>query len=428
MKINSRSIATVLATVLSLILLCTTMQALVVGHENILPGAAIQLPMSRGKGVAFLAIDASREQQRAMYIDALTAQSYAVVALPVGVPLANGAKLRAVADQMAARAGVASRPPVWVAIGPHSSQQAASLLVGGDLAHALVSVDFCPGVTAPELAAAPALRAPWYALQHRDVGCASRIVQGALAAVPNTHLTWIAPDKAGKPGPALEFDALLQWLDPTIAAQGQASASVPGIPLIERPVTHARTMVVFLSGDGGWAAFDRGVASALNDIGIAVLGWDSLSYFWKARSPVELARDLARVIELFAVRWHVQTVVVAGFSFGASSVPFAVSSLPAKLRGRITKVVLLGPTPSTSFEFRLSQWLGNDSGDTVLVAPEIAKLAPLPVWCLRGEADSEAQCPRLAPPSRVVVLPGDHHFNDDYAALARLIAASPLKR
>ena len=428
MKLSCHPIATALAIALSVILLCTLMQTLVARHENILPGAMTHQPVSRGKGIALLMIDASREPQRAMYVEALMAQSYAVVVLPRAVSPANVATLAAIADQMAARAGLVSRPPVWVAIGPDSSRHAASLLAEGSKAHALVSVDFCPGVTVPVFAAGAAMRAPWYALQHRDAGCASRAVQRALAAVPNTHLTWIAPEQRAELRPAVEFSALVQWLDPTIAEQGQASASVRGIPLIERPVTHARRMVVFLSGDGGWAEFDRGVAAALNDIGIAVLGWDSLSYFWKARSPTALARDLARVIELFAARWHVQTVVVAGFSFGASSVPFAVSGLPAELRARIEKVVMLGPTPTTSFEFRLSQWLGSDSGDTVAVAPEIAKLAPMAVWCVRGEDDSEAACPLLAPPSRVVVLPGDHHFNGDYAALAQLIAAPPLKR
>jgi type IV secretory pathway VirJ component len=420
--------ATALATALSVILLCAAMDTLVVRYKNILPGAVTQLPVARSKGVALLMIDPSHQLQQAMYVDALMAQSYAVVVLPSGEPTTNATTLGFVADQMAARTGLASHPPVLVAIGPDSSRYAATLLGNNGTVHALVSVDFCPGTTTPVLAPAPAMRAPWYALQHRDAGCAPAVVQQALALVPNTHLTWIAPDQSAELRPAVEFGALLQWLDPTIAEQGQASASVSGIPLIERPVKHARRMVVFLSGDGGWAEFDRGVAAALNDIGIAVLGWDSLSYFWKARSPVELARDLAKVVDLFAARWHVQTVVVAGFSFGASSVPFAVSGLPATLRERIEKVVMLGPTPTTSFEFRLTQWLGSDSGDAVAVAPEVAKLAPLPVWCLHGEDDSEAACPPLAPPSRVVVLPGDHHFNGDYAALAQLIAAPPFKR
>jgi type IV secretory pathway VirJ component len=120
--------------------------------------------------------------------------------------------------------------------------------------------------------------------------------------------------------------------------------------------------------------------------------------------------------------------VVAGYSFGASTAPFAISGLPASSRELIEKVVLLGPTATTSFEFRLSQWLGSDAHDSAAVAPEVAKLAPLRVWCVHGAQDNEAQCPPLTPPSRVITLPGDHHFNDDYQALARLIIAPPPTR
>ncbi len=412
---------------MSMILLYASLHGLVVRHQTLLSGAVMDLPLTPAKGVALVMLDASRGEQRALYVDALLAQSYAVLALPVTAAPADPVTLAAVADQLAARAGIAAHAPVLVAIGPDASRRAASILARDGAAHALVSIDFCPGQPSSTVAASSALGAPWYALQHRNAGCTPAAVVRALNAVPNTHLTWLATSQTSDLAPAVEFGALLQWLDPGIAGQGKASATLRGIPLIELPVVHARRMVVFLSGDGGWAAFDRGVASALNAVGIAVLGWDSLSYFWQPRPPTVLARDLARVIDEFGARWHVQSVVVAGFSFGASSLPFAVNGLPAAVRARIEKVVMLGPTPTTSFEFRLSQWLGSDTGDTVAVAPEIAKLAPLAVWCVRGEDDTEAACPPLAPPSRVVSLPGDHHFNGDYAALAQLIAA-PLLR
>lgn len=427
MKIRFRSIATALTVAMSIILLSVSLHGLVGRHQTLLPGAVMDLPLTSVKGVALLMLDGSRDAQRTLYIDALLAQSYAVLQLPVTVFPSDPATLDAVADQLAARAGVAVHAPLLVAIGADSSRRAASLLEHDGAAHALVSVDFCPPIGSSTVAASTAPRPPWYALQHRDAGCPPGAVERALSAVPNTHLTWLATSQKSDAAPAVEFGALLQWLDPSIVGQGQASATLRGIPLIELPVVHARRMVVFFSGDGGWAAFDRGVAAALNGAGIAVLGWDSLSYFWQPRPPAVLARDLARVITVFGARWHVQSVVVAGFSFGASSVPFAVNGLPASVRARIEKVVMLGPTPTTSFEFRLSQWLGSDKGDTVAVAPEIAKLAPVPVWCVRGEDDSEAACPPLAPPSRAVALPGDHHFNGDYAELARLIATPPLR-
>lgn len=408
-------------------MLVASMQQLVGRQDELFPGAQMRLPATHGKGVAILILDASLDKQNTSYVDALLAQSYAVLKLPLSEVPADSTTLLGIASQLSARAGIVNRPPVIVALGADSSRRAAALLGQAGAIHALVSIDYCP---APEMgaeASGNSSGAPWYALQHRDVGCPAAAVERAFAAVSNVHLTWVAPTPQPASAPDAEFNALLQWLDPGIAEQGRASVTLRGIPLIPTPVAHARRMVVFLSGDGGWAAFDRGTASALVGSGVAVVGWDSLGYFWEPRTPAVLSRDLARVIEEFSMRWKIDSVIVAGFSYGASNVPFAVSSLPPAVRDRIEKVVMLAPTSTTSFEFRLTQWLGNDSTDNVAVAPEIAKLAPLPVWCVRGMDDDEAACPPLAPPSQVVTLPGDHHFNDDYAVLARLITAPPRK-
>ena len=427
LKSGLHPVGAALIIAMSVVMLCASMQQLVDRQDSLLPGAQMYLPATRGKGVAILILDASLDKQNTMYVDALLAQSYAVLKLPLsGVP-ADSKALLAVASQLSARAGVVNRPPLIAAIGADSSRRAAALLGQAGAVHALVSVDYCPTPEIGDEERGNASGAPWYALQHRDVGCQAAAVERAFASISNAHITWIAPTRQPAQAPDAEFTALLQWLDPGIAGQGRASVTLRGIPLIPTPVVHARRMVVFLSGDGGWAAFDRGTASALVGSGIAVVGWDSLSYFWQPRTPAVLSRDLGRVIEEFTMRWQIDSVIVAGFSFGASNVPFAVSSLPPAIRDRIEKVVMLAPTSTTSFEFRLTQWLGNDSADNVAVAPEIAKLAPLPVWCVRGMDDNEAACPPLVPPSRVVTMPGDHHFNDDYAGLARLIAAPPRK-
>jgi type IV secretory pathway VirJ component len=82
--------------------------------------------------------------------------------------------------------------------------------------------------------------------------------------------------------------ALLQWLDPAIANQVQANTNVSGVPLIEVPVVtgaSGKRMAVMLSGDGGWAELDRAVAAELAKHGIPTVGWDSLSYFWQAKTP-----------------------------------------------------------------------------------------------------------------------------------------------
>ena len=426
MKVFCLTIVTALVLALSGALLYVSLQAATRSFDAVLPGAVLRLPAAPAKGVVLLFKDATRVAQAAAYGQALTALSYAVLDMPNSPP--PRAVLAALAEQAAARAGIAAHAPVLVSLGPRVSRAAARTRAAGAALHALVSVDYCPAGAVADPRAAALSRAPWYALQHRASDCAAETIQAALDAVPNTHLTWLDAAAPAQPMPPAEFAALLQWLDPAIAGQGQASARLPGIPLIELPVAQARRAVIFLSGDGGWAALDHGVAAALNAQGIAVLGWDTLSYFWQARSPAVLARDLGRVIDEFRLRWQLREIVIAGYSFGANTAPFAISGLAPATRQLIEKVVLLGPTATTSFEFRLSQWFGSDADDSAAVAPEVAKLAPLPVWCVHGAQDREARCPALAPPSRVITLPGDHHFNGDYGALARVIAAPALTR
>lgn len=406
---------------MSAYLLHVSLRASLRDDDALLPAAVVHVPNTPAKGVALLFSESPADARTAAYVASLVERAWAVWV--IAPPSFDVGVFDGVSERLGARLGLAGRAPLLVALGARATFEALRLRAAGAQLHALLSVDICPALAS---STAGGGGAPWYVLQHRRPGCDAPALEAALDAEPNAHLTWLAGNSAADQDSVPEFGALVEWLDPSIIGQGRASARLRGIPLVELPVANARRAVIFLSGDGGWAALDRGVAAALNAAGIAVLGWDSLGYFWQPRSPATLARDLERVIEEFRTRWHLSRVVVAGYSYGASSVPFAVNGLSGAARALIEKVVLLGPTPTTSFEFRLSQWLGSDAHDSARVAPEIARLAPLAVWCVHASDDREAACPALAPPSRVVTLPGDHHFNDDYPALAKLIAAPPL--
>lgn len=202
------------------------------------------------------------------------------------------------------------------------------------------------------------------------------------------------------------------------------TVSVSDLPLIEIPArgTVADTLVVFLSGDGGWAELDQKVGRALAVDGHGVVGLSSLRYFWKPRTPESAASDLERILRHYLTVWAKRRVVLVGYSFGADVLPFLVNRLPADLRARIELIALLGMSATTAFEFHLSEWFGGASGPELPVVPELRKLQGLRILCLFGDEESASPCRQLEPSlAKVVALPGAHHFGGDYRSVAALI-------
>src|SRR5437764_4886009 len=91
------------------------------------------------------------------------------------------------------------------------------------------------------------------------------------------------------------------------------------LPLIYVPPTSGTsdTLVVFVSGDGGWAAIDKGMSKVFAANGMPVAGLDALKYFWTKRTPNEASRDLGRIIDVALARYGKSRVVLAGYSRGA---------------------------------------------------------------------------------------------------------------
>jgi len=211
------------------------------------------------------------------------------------------------------------------------------------------------------------------------------------------------------------------------AGASPAPPSVAGLPLVEVPAKGGAAggdrLAVIVSGDGGWAGIDREVGAALAARGIPVVGLNSLSYFWRGRSPDETGRDLARILEHYLDAWGKQRALVVGYSMGADVLPFMVDRLPPALLDRLDLVVLLGPEKTASFEFHVAQWLGSGSSTDRPVMPEIRKLGGKPrLLCLYGEQESGSICPGLDPAlGRSIGFSGSHHFGGNYDALAERI-------
>ena len=221
--------------------------------------------------------------------------------------------------------------------------------------------------------------------------------------------------------------------DRLVAATGPARPAPPPAALRELPIVEVPAaagaaatdrMAILLSGDGGWAGLDKDVAGALAAQGIPVVGLDSLRYFWTPRSPDAVAADLGRMIGYYTAAWHRPRVLLIGYSQGADVLPFAVNRLAPAARASVALTAVLGLSAHALFEFHVSSWIGDDnSGPATL--PEMNRISGMPVACIYGADDDESLCPSLDGHRFTLVrMKGGHHFDGDYAGLARQILAA----
>ena len=218
---------------------------------------------------------------------------------------------------------------------------------------------------------------------------------------------------------------------PTLAAQAvaanDADASIRALPLVEIPSRRAGgALVVFLTGDGGFAELDRQITRVLADSGFAVVALDTRSYLWQRRTPEDVARDVARVARHYAAAWRRDRVILAGYSHGAAILPFAAERLPADVASRVSLLAFLGLGTGASFQFHFSDLLRDIHRPSDLpVLPQLEKLRGRRMLCVYGVEEDRSAC-RDADSTLIArhPLPGDHHFDRAYATIAGIIAAA----
>jgi type IV secretory pathway VirJ component len=273
---------------------------------------------------------------------------------------------------------------------------------------------------------------PWIALHgEQDMVCPLDVARQFVAETKEASLLSLPLVGHG-------YSGTRNWLPHFLSAyrsiRGRADAALPptelpDLPLAEVPGTAATDLfAVLLTGDGGWAGLDRAVAAALASRGIGVVAIDSLRYFWSPRTPDGLAADLERVIRHYAAQWKKGRLLLIGYSQGADVLPFAVNRLPVATRQLVARAAFINPGQRASFEFHLANWVRGDA-DGPPVPPEISRV-DVDVLCLYGQDESNSACPAARSSHvRALALPGGHHFDGDYAALAdRIMAGLSLRQ
>ncbi|WP_296235262.1 virulence factor family protein [Pseudomonas sp. UBA4617] len=192
------------------------------------------------------------------------------------------------------------------------------------------------------------------------------------------------------------------------------------IPVVEVPAGQTTdTVTLFLSGDGGWRDLDRDVAGEMAKLGYPVVGIDTLRYYWQHKTPEQSAADLSELMQHYRQKWGTKRFVLTGYSFGADVLPAIYNRLPVEDQQRIDAVMLLAFARSGSFEIEVEGWLGKE-GQEAPTGPEMARLPASKVVCVYGvEETDESGCTDKTAVGERLKLPGGHHFDENYPALAK---------
>ena len=301
------------------------------------------------------------------------------------------------------------------------------------------AIVFRPSATMP---------APWIALQGQlDQVVSPAVTARYVAQTPQARLVELPEVGHGYSKPQ-------HWLTQYLASYATlATAAPPGVPekvqgaspqdsIADLPavvvpasaatadVMHADSVVLLLTGDGGWAGLDRDLAAEFAARGVPVLALSSLKYFWRARPPEQAALDIARLARYAVEKFRRSRVIFVGYSFGADVLPFIVNRLPDDVAARAASLHLLGLSTRADFEIHVADWWNHDDGERgQRVAPEIERLpAAIPKQCYfgRGEDDDLCASQTFTGMSRVEVGSG-HHFGGDAAQLVTKILGLPAR-
>jgi type IV secretory pathway VirJ component len=313
---------------------------------------------------------------------------------------------------------------------------------GKDYFHAGISINFTPQIAThiplcelnnftttkngnnTNVAAIKHLPTSWYIFQDMDTN-QNAITKAFTYKVSNAKLTI-----ANEPNETSLTQAIqiLQWLDPRLSDQISSDTSDGDLPLIEVAAepNNQTTMAIILTGDGGWAEIDKSVARILAEKGIPTVALDSLSYFWRSRTPEETAKDIEDTIAQYREKWGKQDVILIGYSFGADVLPFVANKLSTDTQKSIALIALLGMGKTAAFKFHLSSWINADKDPSRRpILPELKNMSWANSICIYGVDDPESNCTETASLGvKVISMTGDHHFDEKYDELVQHIIDS----
>ncbi|WP_367331337.1 AcvB/VirJ family lysyl-phosphatidylglycerol hydrolase [Sphingobacterium multivorum] len=199
---------------------------------------------------------------------------------------------------------------------------------------------------------------------------------------------------------------------------------IPGyvIPEINGKVAE-KTLVVFITGDGGYNNFSKSLLQHFDKDGFDRLIFDSKKYFWKKKTPQEASKDFEKYIHLYLEKSKCDNIYIIGHSFSAGVLPFIIHHFSDMLQKKIRHATFLSPDRYASLEVTLSTMLNfKQKANEYEVLPEAIKLKSISstyVFCKEGELDLASLFEKAGLP--IIRLEGPHNYNRNFQAIYQAI-------
>jgi type IV secretory pathway VirJ component len=182
------------------------------------------------------------------------------------------------------------------------------------------------------------------------------------------------------------------------------------------------TLAFFISGDGGWNNFDNTICKILASKGISSIGLDAQKYFWNEKKPKTAAVEIESCIINYMEQWNKNSCVIIGYSFGACVAPFIANNFSRNLKNSISCIYCISPDKNCDFEIHISDMLSFNTNEKYDVVNELKQIANLKPVCLFGnQEDLKTRKHFEFNGIKIETLPGNHHYNEDFEAVASLI-------
>jgi type IV secretory pathway VirJ component len=182
-----------------------------------------------------------------------------------------------------------------------------------------------------------------------------------------------------------------------------------------------KPLVFYITGDGGWTGFSDAFLQSINNAGYPVLALNARKYFWKKKTPTSTAAELSQLMNKYMLQWKRDSVVLAGYSFGADVMPFIYNYAGEPFAKKVKHIVLMLPYTSTDFEIHLTEMMGIATHDAYNVVDEVNKLTK-PILFILGTEKGQFPVHTLTNKNyEVITEGGGHHFDDRPGKVTALV-------